>query len=124
MLEKVENRDLEKLRNLFKDIRFYMGNSVLDGMMGEAYTDNISNPKFAILIVSKYCFMSGNIKKENLYKLINNKLKQYILIPSDNLKNIIEEIFKDNINKLERYSIKKNPIFDSKKIERIYKYSV
>ena len=94
MLEKVENRDLEKLRNLFKDIRFYMGNSVLDGMMGEAYTDNISNPKFAILIVSKYCFMSGNIKKENLYKLINNKLKQYILIPSDNLKNIIEKFLK------------------------------
>lgn len=36
MIEKVENKDLEKLRNLFKDIRFYMGNSVLDGMMGEA----------------------------------------------------------------------------------------
>lgn len=117
MLEKVENRDLEKLRNLFKDIRFHMGNSVLDGMMGEAYTDNISNPQFAILIVRKYCFMSGNIEKGNLYKLINNKLKQYILIPSDNLKNIIEEIFKDNINKLERYSIKKTPLFDRKKLQ-------
>ena len=33
------------------------------------------------------------------------------------MKNIIEEIFKDNINKLERYSIKKNPIFDSKKLK-------
>lgn len=117
MLGKVENRDLEKLKNLFKDIRFYMGNSVLDGTMGEAYVDNISNPKFAILIVRKYCFISGNIEKENLYKLINNKLTQYILIPSDNLKSIIEEIFKDSVNKLERYSIKKNPVFDKKKLQ-------
>lgn len=117
MLEKVENRDLERLKNLFKDIRFHMGNSVLDGAMGEAYTDNISNPKFAILIVRKFCFMSGNIEKEDLYKLINSKLKQYIIIPSNNLKNTIEEVFKDNINKLERYSIKKNPLFDNKKLK-------
>lgn len=94
-----------------------MGNSVLDGMMGEAYTDNISNPKFAILIVRKYCFMSGNIEKEDLYKLIDSKLKQYIIIPSDSLKTIIEEIFKYNINKLERYSIKKNPLFDKQKLQ-------
>ena len=117
MLEKVENRNLGKLRNLFKDIRFYMGHSVLDGTMGKAYVDNVSNPNFAILIVRKYCFMSGNIEKENLYELINNKLKQYIIIPSDNLKIVIEEIYKDNINKLERYSIKKNPVFDKKKLQ-------
>lgn len=117
MVEKVENKDLEKLRNLFIDIRFHMGNSVLEGTMGEAYADNISNPNFAILIVRKYCFMSGNIEKEDLYKLIDSKLKQYIIIPSDNLKNIIEEIFKDNINKLERHSIKKNPLFDKQKLQ-------
>lgn len=29
MLEKVENRDLEKIKHLFNDIRFYMGHSVL-----------------------------------------------------------------------------------------------
>lgn len=117
MLEKAENENLEKLRSLFKDIRFYMGHSVLDGTMGEAYVDNMSTPNFAILTVRKYCFMSGNIEKENLYELINNKLKQYIIIPSDNLKIVIEEIYKDNINKLERYSIKKNPVFDKKKLQ-------
>lgn len=117
MLEKVENENLEKLRSLFKDIRFYMGHSVLDGTMGEAYVDNMSTLNFAILTVRKYCFMSGNIEKENLYELINNKLKQYIIIPSDNLKIVIEEIYKDNINKLERYSIKKNHVFDKKKLQ-------
>jgi len=117
MLEKVESKDLGRIKNLFKDIRFYMGNSVLDGTMGEAYVDNISNPKFAILMVRKYCFMSGDIEKEDLYKIINSKLKQYTIIPSDNLKNVIEEIFKDNINKHERYSINKNPVFDNKKLQ-------
>lgn len=77
----------------------------------------MSTPNFAILTVRKYCFMSGNIEKENLYELINNKLKQYIIIPSDNLKIVIEEIYKDNINKLERYSIKKTPVFDKKKLQ-------
>lgn len=33
------------------------------------------------------------------------------------MKNIIKEIFKDNINKLERYSIKKNPLFDKEKLQ-------
>lgn len=118
MLQKVtENKDLEKLTNLFKDIRFYMGHSVTDGLMGDAYTDNIDTPNFAILIVRSYCFMSGNIEKENLQKLIDGSLKQYIIIPSDNLKILIEEIFKDNVNKLERYSIKKDTVFDKEKLQ-------
>lgn len=52
-----------------------MRNSVLEGTMGKVYADNISNPNFSILIVRKYCFMSGNIEKEDLYKLIDSKLK-------------------------------------------------
>lgn len=118
MLQKVtEKKDLEKLTNLFNDIRFYMGHSVIDGLMGEAYADNIDGPNFAIIIVRSYCFMSGNIEKESLQKLIDGSLKQYIIIPSDNLKIFIEEIFKDNVNRLERYSIKKDPIFDKEKLE-------
>lgn len=118
MIQKViEDKDLEKLTDLFKDIRFYMGHSVTDGLMGEAYADNIDNPNFGILIVRSYCFMSGNIEKENLQKIIDNKLRQYKIIPSDNLKIMIEETFKDNINKSERYSIKKDPVFDKEKLQ-------
>lgn len=118
MVEKVViNKDLDKLKVLFKDIRFYMGHSVLDGTMGEAYTDNIDNPTFAVLIVKKYCFISGYIQKEELKGLINSKLRQYIIIPSDNLKTIIEEIFKNEIEKLERYSIKKDPIFNKQVLQ-------
>jgi len=63
-IKKVNNKQtLENMRNLFTDIRFYMGRSVLDGLMGEAYVDDIESPKFGILLVREYCFISGNIEK-------------------------------------------------------------
>ena len=106
MLNKIENlQDLKNLKYLFDDIRFYMGHSVLDGKMGEAYADNIYTPKFAILIVRKYCFMSGIIDATTLKKVIDEKLRLYTIIPSDNLKLLIESIYENNINKSERYSI-------------------
>lgn len=114
----VEKENLKNLRELFEDIRFYMGKSVLDGKMGEAYVDNIATPKFAVLLVRSYCFMSGKIDKESLKEIIEKDLKKYKLIPSDNLKEHIEEIFKDNIIKQERYSIKKNPKFDIEKLQK------
>ncbi len=40
-----------KIEPLFNDIKFYMGKSVLDGTMGEAYTDNIEDPTIAYLLV-------------------------------------------------------------------------
>lgn len=119
-MEKILEKDLYKLKKLFNDIRFYMGNSVLDGMMGEAYVDNIVNPKFAILMVRKYCFISGNISNANLKELVDNKLKDRILIPSDSIKKALQNIYKDTITKKERYSIKKNPKFD---IEKLQKYA-
>lgn len=117
MLEQIiENKDLEKVKSLFKDIRFYMGYSVLDGKMGKAYVDNIDYPNFAILLVRQYCFMSGYIPKEELKQLVDT-YKEYVLIPSDNLKSALEEILKQKMEKLERYSIKKDPMFDKEKLQ-------
>lgn len=120
-MEKVQETDLYKLKKFFTDIRFYMGKSVLDGVMGEAYADNINNPNFAILIARQYCFMSGKIDECNLKKIIDENLKTYKLIPADNLKTLIEDIYGNNINKSERYSIKKDVIFDISKLEKMAK---
>ena len=104
MLTKIDKKDLEKICYLFNDIRFYLGKSVLQGLMGEAYVDSTTNPTFAILLVRHYCFMSGNIGYTELKELVNTMLKERTLIPSDNIKKLLEDIFKDNITKQERYS--------------------
>lgn len=110
---------LDKIRDLFGDIRFFMGKSVLDGMMGQAYIDNPENPKIAFLTVRSYCFISGNIKKNKLKHIIDENFKEYKLIPSDSLSMIIEEVYKDDIIKSYRYSLKKNPVFDILKLQHM-----
>lgn len=113
MLSKIYNyNNLDKIKPLFHDIRFYMGNSVLDGVMGKAYVDNVLNPHIAFLVVRKYCFMSGELDEEKLKNIIDENFKNYILIPSDNLKKKIENIYQSNVIKTQRYSIKKDVVFN------------
>ena len=109
--------NFDKIKPLFKDIRFFMGNSVLDGVMGKAYVDNTLNPQIAFLVVRSYCFMSGNLSKEKLKDIINDNFKNFILIPSDSLKSKIESIYKDSIIKRQRFSIKKEVKFNENKLK-------
>ncbi|HIU39849.1 MAG TPA: hypothetical protein IAB68_00925 [Candidatus Aphodocola excrementigallinarum] len=57
--------------------------------------------------------MSGKLSEKKLKEIIDKNFKNYVLIPSDNLKNEIENIYQNNIIKAQRYSIKK-------KVELIY----
>lgn len=118
MVYKIINKnDLPKIKHFFNDIRFFMGNSVLDGTMGEAYVDNIKKPKVAFLVVRTYCFISGNIDEKDLKEIIDKKFRHYKLIPSNSIANQIEKIYSNNIQKSQRYSIKKDVVFD---IEKLY----
>src|SRR5699024_7877095 len=81
------------------------------------YVDNIKKPKIAFLVVRRYCFISGNVDEKDLKEIIDKKFRCYKLIPSDNIANQIEKIYSNNIQKSQRYSIKKDVIFD---IEKLY----
>lgn len=119
MLELIDdNRNLDKINPLFNDIRFFMGRSVLNSLMGQAYVDDIDNPQIAFLIVRRFCFISGNIDNSKLKELIDNNFKEYILIPNDNICKSIDELYKNKIYKLERYSIKKEVKFDLLKLRQ------
>ena len=50
-----------------------MGNSVLDGVMGKAFVDNVKNPNIAFFVVRNYCFISGNIDDKDLKDIIDTK---------------------------------------------------
>ncbi len=110
---------LQEIKTLFTDIRFYMGNSVLDGVMGKAFVDNIENPNIAFLVVRKYCFISGNINDKKLKDIIDENFKNYTLIPSDIIANKIENIYSNNVQKSQRYSIKKEVSFDKVRLHRM-----
>lgn len=122
MLNKITSKDkLKKIEPLFKDIRFFMGKSVLEGIMGDAYTNNLSNSQFAILVVKSFCFISGSIEKEELKEIFNNNFKEKSIIPSDEICEQIEEIYGNKIIKTQRYSIKKNPTFNTLQLEKMSK---
>lgn len=123
MIYKIESeKDIMRIKPLFKDIRFFMGKSVLDGCMGEAYVDDISNPQIAFLAVRSYCFISGDIQDDKLEKIINKYFRKYKLIPSDYLGKKIERIYHDRIIKAQRYSMKNNVDFDIEKLKEIAKF--
>lgn len=112
--------DLNKIAYLFDDIRFYMGKSVLEGIMGTAYVDDLMNPKFAILIINSYCFISGTVKKEILRDILY-ELKEYKIIPDNVNKAIIKKEFSNYFNEKNRYSFYKETNFDSEKLEQYIK---
>lgn len=113
------NTDLNKIISFFEDIRFYMGHSALDGVMGEIYVDDILNPHIAFLSVRSYCFINGNIEKEKLKEIIDENFRNYKLIPSDNIASKIEELYYNDIIKSQRYSIKKDVLFDIDKLKEM-----
>ena len=93
-----------------------MGNSVLDGVMEKAFVDNVKNPNIAFLVVRNYCFVSGNIDDKDLKDIIDKNFKEYILIPSNDIASKIEKIYSHNIQKSQRYSIKKEATFDKENL--------
>ncbi|MBR3897883.1 MAG: GNAT family N-acetyltransferase [Bacilli bacterium] len=119
----VNKNMLNKLRPLFKDIRFYMGRSVLDGMLGEAFTDNLDSPRYAYLHCKSYYFINGEITEEELKEIVSKAIKneKCVIIPSDEIGKVLEKLYKENFYKKERYSIKKNPSFDKNKLQSFVK---
>lgn len=116
---KLNNSQIDKIKYLFSDIKFYMGKSVLDGLMGEAYVDNIEDPEIAYLLVRQYCFINGN-SESKLAKQVLNTLPETckVIIANDDWKNVIESTYKI-FEKSKRYSLKKEKdIFNKQKLKQ------
>lgn len=115
---KLNNNQMYKIEHLFKEIKFYMGKSALDGLMGEAYTDNLENPTIAYLLVRQYCFINGDSKSElakQVLKTIPETCKR--IIANSNWNDIIESTYND-FEKSKRYSLKKEKnIFNKQQLK-------
>lgn len=117
---KLKKNQMYKIEHLFNDIKFYMGKSVLDGLMGEAYTDNLENPTIAYLLVRQYCFINGDSKSELAKQVLNtlpNTCKR--IIANNDWSDIIESTY-NNFEKSKRYSLKKEKdVFNIQDLKRL-----
>lgn len=117
---KLENENLSLSQKFFKEIKFYMTKTALQGYMGQVFIDNIENPEFAIAFLGRFCFIDGNPKSINARQAlveIDNYYKT--IIANENWYEIIEEVYKDRYEIDKRYSIKKDTKFDKEKLEEL-----
>lgn len=96
--------------------------SCMQGHMGKAYADSITNPKSAQIVIGDFCFLAGEADKE----LVRNKQDDcksnfIIMIPQHNeWSKLIEQTYKENAKKVYRYAIKKEGnVFDIEKLKKI-----
>lgn len=107
--------DLEKLRPLFQDLRFHMGTCVLDGITGSAYADNTESPRFAILLLKKFCFISGSMDAAALKEILQDLTKR-TWVADDISNSLIEALFGNRLKISQRHSFYKEADFDREKL--------
>lgn len=117
---KLENGDLVLSQKFFKEIKFYMTKTALQGYMGEVLVDNIENPEFAMVLFGRFCFIDGNSNSQKLRQALMELDDYYkTIIANENLYKIIEDVYKDKYEIDKRYSIKKDTKFNKEKLEEL-----
>ncbi len=117
--------DTKKVAELFRDWDETMIWSCLQGVMGELYVteepDREKN-KSAVVILGAFAFFAGEPDRE----LVSYKPETYsgdfvIMVPQNPAWEVlIEECYKEDCKKVERYALKKEPdVFDKVKLQRL-----
>ena len=88
--------------------------SYLQGHMGCAWTDNLTEPKSARIIIGDFCFLAGTPDPSLIIDIPTGfKSEQMLMIPkSGNWNYLIEDIYKERHVKSKRYATAKNNDFN------------
>lgn len=96
--------------------------SCIQGVMGEVYADDYDNPSVAMAILGDFCFIAGNADIELIKYVQSNYRRDYMLMIPQNRQwaEMIEAVYKERANKIERYAIKKETdIFNKEYLQQI-----
>lgn len=114
------------IQHLFQNMHDTVILSCLQGYMGRAWADNLTNPTVAVIHVGSFCFIAGERKLLAISELLNTviqlaKERMVLIIPENKLLgDMIEDIFTDNCTKIQRFGIKKKQEeFDLEHLRRI-----
>ena len=117
---KLEKENLNLSQKFFKEIKFYMTKTALQGYMGDVLVDNIEKPEFAMVQLGRFCFVDGN-PNNRLARQTLMELDDYYktIIANENWYKSIEDIFKGEYKIDKRFSIRKDTKFDKKRLEEL-----
>ncbi len=112
---KLNKSNLNLVNDFFQDIKFYMAKTALEGYMGEVFVDNIEKPEFSFAFVERLCFIDGNPKSKLAQKALEEIDEYYkVIIADEKWFELIEKVYKNNLEISSRYAIKKDTKFNRK----------
>lgn len=120
-MKKLKKEECSRLAPLFEGWQESLIWSVLQGCMGEAWTDHIEHPSWGRLRIGDFCFFAGEPQEEAVRDEKEPYLKEMlILVPQhEGWERCIEKVYgKENrIKPCIRYAIKKEPeVFEPKRL--------
>jgi len=96
--------------------------SCLQRIMGDIYVDNLRNPLSAMAIIGDLCFLAGLPNEELILYKPKDRIKNFIIMVPQNEKwaELIESVYGDKANRVNRYAIKKEgDVFDKVKLQQV-----
>lgn len=114
--------DLYKIHSLYENWDESMIWSCFQGMMGEAYVDDVYSPQSAIVYVNCFAFAAGKPDKNLVRSWYDEKVDKFAIITAqdESWNRIFEQTGIDRSRCVERYAIKKEKdIFDVEKLHMI-----
>jgi GNAT superfamily N-acetyltransferase len=121
---KVKKQDLSKIAHMYTHIFDTVILTCLQGYMGEAYVDDIENPKGVILHCGSFVFIEGNKIEDDLLKFISNILNEsglnelIIISKVESIGELLEKAYGSKVTNEQRYAIeKKEEEFDLEKLQ-------
>lgn len=119
MIYQVEKKDLHKLNPIFSSMKDTMIASCLQGHMGTAWVDDISQPRVAQINVGVFMFLAGDPTTPAAKEvLVNLPEHSYIIVNTQEWKTLIEDLHVGSYQKFSRYAFKRDPnLFDKQKLE-------
>lgn len=107
------------IADLFQDWNETMIQTYLQGYMGEAWADRVANPQSAQIVVGDFCFYGGFPDRELVEHIPSDFVSDDFLMIAQSLQweKMIEQVYGEKAEKIPRYAIKKDTVFNKEKLQ-------
>lgn len=114
-------RERLSIAHLFTSCDKVLIQSYLQGYMGHAYVDSLTNPQSALIILGEFYFFAGIATAELVSFKPNNYCEQNAIMvpPNQRWSDLIVKIYGARVKHITRYSFKSNTLFDVNNLNEI-----